>query len=308
MGIVGAIGGALIQGSASRSAAKSQEAAANRDIAFQTETRDLIRNDLAPYRGGGVDAQRAYDFELGLAPRPTFGGQPMQIEEFTVNGGASSAQSTMPRRTYGDNRPGAGEPGSVGTPEWLQRLQNPMGGAMGGTPGAAGGTRFRVGGQEFATREEAQAYANANRTGGMEYGGFTKTPGYDFRLQSGMDSLNASHAARSGILSGAAVRDGMQFGQNFASNEYGNYLSRLGGRADTGMSAAQMSGAASQQAAAGVGNALGNFGNARAAGAIGMGNALTGGIQNVAGVLGYQQGVTQAGNAPNGFNMFGGIR
>ena len=68
------------------------------------------------------------------------------------------------------------------------------------------------------------------------------------------------------------MRDLMKFGQDCGSNEYGNYLSRLGARADTGMGAAQMSGQASQQAAAGVSNALGNIGNTQAAGAIGQAN------------------------------------
>lgn len=311
MGIVGAIGGALIQGSASRKAAKSQENAANRDIQFQTETRDQIRDDLRPFRRGGVDAQRALDFELGLAGRPTFGGQSMQIEEFmdTSAGGGTTGPARFP--TYGDNRPGFSVTGGAPVTGFapVDNMVNPgLAAAMGTAGGGAGVARFRVGGQTFNTREEAEAYANANRTGGMEYGGYTKTPGYDFRLQQGQDSLQAGAAARGGLYSGAAMRDLLKFGQDYGSNEYGNYLSRLGARADTGMSAAQMSGSASQQAAAGVGNALGNMGNAQAAGAVGFGNALTGGIQNVAGVLGYQRNVTAAGGAPNGFNLFGGAR
>lgn len=210
MGIVGAIGGALIQGSASRKAARAQENAANRDIQFQKEARDIVRNDLAQYREGGGVAQSALDYEMGIGARPE------------------------------------------------------------------------------------------------NYGGFQKTPGYDFRLQQGQDSLQATAAARGGLYSGAAMRDALKFGQDYGSAEYGNYLSRLGARADTGMGAAQMSGQASQQAAAGVGNALGNIGNAQAAGAIGMGNALTGGIQNVAGILGYQRNVTAGGGGQ--FNMFGGMR
>lgn len=198
MGAVAAIGGALIQRNAAKSAARAQEAAANRDIAFQTETRDLIRGDLGVYRDGGAAAQRAIDFELGLGARPE------------------------------------------------------------------------------------------------GYQGFTATPGYDFRLREGQRALEASAAARGGLNSGAAMRDLMRFGQDYGSNEYGNYFARLGARADTGMGAAQMSGAASQQAAAGVSNALGNIGNARAAGAIGGANALTGGIQNMLGVWNYQRNMNQA--------------
>lgn len=279
MGAIAAIGGALIQGSAAKKAAKSQEAAANRDIAFQTETRDLIRNDLGVYRSGGNLAQQALDFELGLGTRPMVGGQAPAIETYTIPGtpGATSLSSSIIRK-------------------------QPM--------GSRATTGYRVNGQTFSTMEEAQAYANANRTGGTEYGGYTKTPGYDFRLQTGMDALQSSAAARGGLYSGAALRDSQKFGQDYGSNEYGNYLARLGARADTGMSAAQMSGSASQQAAAGVSNALGNIGNAQAAGYVGAGNALTGGLQNLAGLWNYQRNMNTAnpagGSAGNG-NFFNGL-
>ena len=206
MGAVAAIGGALVQASAARRAARSQEQAANNDIAFQKETRDLIRGDLATYRTGGEAAQKALDYELGIGSMPD------------------------------------------------------------------------------------------------GYGGYTKTPGYDFRLQQGQDSLQAGAAARGGLYSGAAMRDLLKYGQDYGSAEYGNYLSRLGARADTGMGAAQMSGQASQQAAAGVSNALGNIGNARAAGAIGVGNAITGGIQNGLGVWNYQRQMNAANGVPSGVN------
>lgn len=207
MGGIAAIGGALIQRSAAKKAARAQENTANRDIAFQTETRDLIRGDLAPYREGGVQAQNAIDFELGLGARPE------------------------------------------------------------------------------------------------GYQGFTATPGYEFRLGEGQRALEASAAARGGLYSGAAMRDMTKFGQDYGSNEYGNYFSRLGARADTGMNAAQMSGAASQQAAAGISNALGNIGNAQSAGAIGSANAITGGMQNMLGVWNYQKNMNAA--QPGGQQSFG---
>ena len=86
MGAVAAIGGALVQASAAKKAAKAQTSAANKDIAFQKETRDLIRSDLGVYREGGDLAQRALDFELGLGARPTFGGTAPQIETYSIPG------------------------------------------------------------------------------------------------------------------------------------------------------------------------------------------------------------------------------
>ena len=277
MGAVAAIGGALVQGAAAKKAAKAQTAAANQDIAFQRETRDIVRGDLAPYRTGGVTAQQALDYELGLGGKPMIGGTAPMVETFTEGGRAPGANPFL-NSMYG------------------------VGGPAGAAARGSGVTRYRVNGQVFNTLDEANAYAAANKTGGTEYGGYTKTPGYDFRLKQGQDSLEASAAARGGLNSGAAMRDLLKYGQDYGSNEYGNYLSRLGARADTGMGAAQMSGQASQQAAAGVSNALGNIGNARAAGAIGMGNAITGGIQNGLGVWNYQRQVNAANGTPSGMN------
>ncbi len=284
---VASIGGSIIggigQASAAKKAAAAQTAAANQDIKFQRETRDLIRNDLAQYRTGGGIAQSALDFELGLGARPMIGGGTApQIEEFTEPGGMQP------------NAPYRGATNSDGRPS------NP-GGAMGqfgpsayGTPGAgAGMTKFRVNGQTFGSREEAQAYANANTQGGTPYGGFTKTPGYDFRLQQGQSSLEAGAAARGGLNSGAAMRDLLKFGQDYGSNEYGNYLSRLGARADTGMAAANMSGQASQAAAGNISNALGDRGNAISAGYVGVGNAINSGVTNALGAWNYQNNLRQ---------------
>lgn len=285
-GIAASIGGALLSSRASNKAAKAQAASAERDLAFQRETRDLARADLQPWRSGGQDAQAAMDFELGLRGRPTFGGSMPQIETFTVPGGAAgqSPMNTLMGMMMGSSAPRATSPGVQ---------------------------RFRVNGQTFNTRGEAEAFARANATDGMEYGGFTKTPGYDFRMKSGMDALEASAAARGGLFSGATMRDAIRFGQDFGSNEYSNYLARLAGRADTGMSAAAGQAGAAQTAASGVSNALAGIGNARAAGAIGQGNALVGGLQNLATNWNYQRNMGgQTGmnvGANNVFNpLFGG--
>lgn len=278
IGAVASIGGALLQGSASKKAAKAQAAAGQQDLAYQRETRDLIFNRLDPYYKGGTDAQAAYDFELGLRDRPTFGGSIPGVEAY--------------------NEPAA--PG--GRP--VANMNTFMNGMMGmpqGTGGAAGGVqRFRVNGQSFATRAEAEAFAKANATGGQAYGGYTKTPGYDFRMKEGLNAIESSAAARGGLYSGAALQDQQKFGQDYATSEYGNHLARLSGRAGTGLGAATGIANAATNAAGGVSNALGGIGNAQAAGAVGMGNALTGGLQNLATNWNYQKNM--------GNNMFGGGR
>lgn len=117
------------------------------------------------------------------------------------------------------------------------------------------------------------------------YQGFTGTPGYDFRRQQGLDAVQGSVAGRQGLMSGAALKAMERFGQDYASNEYGNYLSRLGGMASGGQSAAGLQASTSQNYGAQIGNnmlaggqaqAQGfmNAGNAAAAGTVGMTNAF----------------------------------
>ena len=103
MGIGAAIGsvvGGLASAGASRSAARSQEQAANNSIAFQRETRDLIRDDMAPYIDAGSGALGAYNYELGLGARPDgyegFSATPGQ--EFMRNEGLAGVEASAAAR------------------------------------------------------------------------------------------------------------------------------------------------------------------------------------------------------------------
>jgi hypothetical protein len=51
-------------------------------------------------------------------------------------------------------------------------------------------------------------------------------PGYQFRLDEGQKGIERTAAARGGVLSGAAVKAAERFGQDYASNEYGNSFNR----------------------------------------------------------------------------------
>lgn len=119
------------------------------------------------------------------------------------------------------------------------------------------------------------------------YGGFTATPGYDFRVQQGQDAVQSSAAARGMLGSGATMTALNRFGQGIASEEYGNYMNRLSGMTDMGMGAAGLQSTAGANFAQGGSSALANAGNAQAAGAIGVGNAWGGAMNNLSGALGY---------------------
>ena len=284
---IGSVAGGLSQASAARRAGRAQENAANQQLALEREVYEDTSANFAPFREGGGLGFQAYLAEMGLADMPTIGGTAPQIETFTSGG----TPGTMPVQT------GAAFNTSGGMD------QSPQ--ATAATPGV---TQFRVGTNTFSTMEDAQAFANANRTGGRQFGGFQATPGFQFQLDRGMDALNTSNAARGNLLSGANIAGAMQFGQGLANQEYGNYMNRLQGIGQQGQAAAGNQAAAGQAFATGAGNALAGIGNAQAAGAIGAGNAISGGINNVMGTLGYLNTQNRGGTTGGSFwgqNIFG---
>ena len=55
---------------------------------------------------------------------------------------------------------------------------------------------------------------------------FTTDPGYQFRLEQGMNALNRSAAARGMGQSGANIKGALEYGQNLGSQEYQNAFNR----------------------------------------------------------------------------------
>jgi hypothetical protein len=95
MGVAGmAIGGiasSLIGASSANKAADAQVEAANATIKEQKRQYDLGRADIAPWRDAGLNALGAYQYELGLGPRP--GSAPAVITQ-----SGAGADGTMARQ------------------------------------------------------------------------------------------------------------------------------------------------------------------------------------------------------------------
>lgn len=85
-------------------------------------------------------------------------------------------------------------------------------------------------------------------------------PGYGFRLSEGMKALERGAAARGGLISGNALRAAQRYGQDVASQEFGQAYGRLAGLASIGPSAAGVMNALGQQYATGAGNIYGAMG------------------------------------------------
>lgn len=91
----------------------------------------------------------------------------------------------------------------------------------------------------------AQQQLSGNLSEGFNPDDLQNDPGYQFRLNQGMDALNSQLAAQGMGQSGMALKAAQEYGQGFAGNEFGNAYNRwlqqnqqLGGLGAQGMSAA----------------------------------------------------------------------
>jgi len=143
----------------------------------------------------------------------------------------------------------------------------------------------------------AAEYGIATRPFDMQ--AFEQDPGYAFRMQEGMRALERSAAARGGLLSGNALRGITRFGQDLASQEYGNAFNRfqverqarlnplqslMGGGQTAANTLTGAAGAFGQQ----MGEGAAALGNIRASQYMGRANAMAGGLQGIGqGIMDY---------------------
>lgn len=92
---------------------------------------------------------------------------------------------------------------------------------------------------------------------------YLETPGYQFRLQEGVNALDRSASARGMLDSGAQRKALLDYGQSIGTDEYNQRLNRLGTLAGFGSSAMGQVSNLGSQAATGYGNALANSGYIR---------------------------------------------
>lgn len=142
--------------------------------------------------------------------------------------------------------------------------------------------------------EAMNRLAAMTEPGGEYYEPFSQTdfrqdPGYAFRLKEGMNALNASAAARGGLISGNALRAATAYGQDMGSQEYANAFNRYYAERSNKMDPLKFLTGVGQAAGAGqasnIGAATGNIanlttgaGNAMAAGQVGSANAYANAI------------------------------
>ncbi len=163
-------------------------------------------------------------------------------------------------------------------------------GATGAASGAASGAATMEQLDSQIAELEGQI-ASAMQAGGgsPDYSAFYKSPGYDFRLQEGINAIDKSAAARGSLMSGGITRELTRYGQGVASNEFNSYANRLASMAGIGQSATNATGQIGSAAAGQFGqtsSALGQTimagGQAQASGIVDSSNAMLQGYQGAA--------------------------
>jgi hypothetical protein len=148
-----------------------------------------------------------------------------------------------------------------------------------------------------------QLNTDPSLTAGFSYdaSNLQNDPGYQFQLQQGLQALQRSQAA-TGITGGAAAKAAEQYGQGLASTSYNtaynrafntfeanqgnkrNTLLSLAGLGQTGVQQAGQAGANYANNASDITQGIGNVGAAQS---IGLGNALSSGVNGVANAVTY---------------------
>ena len=136
----------------------------------------------------------------------------------------------------------------------------------------------------------AEGYGSLAKPFGTEQ--FQQDPGYAFRQAEGMKALERSAAARGGLLSGGTLKGIQRFGQDLASQEYGNAFNRyqteraarlnpLQSLMGAGQSSSNVLTGAAGQLGQGQAQSQLAAGQARASGYVGSANALAGALSGI---------------------------
>ena len=280
------LGSAAIASSAAGKSSKAQTAGADASLALQREQFEQAQENMQPTLDAGNRAREAYLFEMGLGERPVFRDETpnMLVDPTTL-----SVTENVPSSPYGVPDENSND---------FMREQY--------AKAQAQPTTYTVGDETFGSNAEAQnflaqqyqdfnAQATAAPTGGIEYGGYKATPGYDFRVSEGEKAIERSAAARGGLNSGRTLKALSQFGQNIAADDYGTFMNRLGALSGTGQTATNNLAQLGQNFAANGSNALMAAGQAKASGYANQGNIMGNAMGQLASAGGNFLGQRSAG-------------
>lgn len=213
IGGVASIGGAILGSKAQKKAAnQAAQTATDNTAANNALARDIYgqnKQTLSPFINTGTNASGAINALLGLGgPAPTVGAP------------AGSSQFGGGNALFGGNGGRIGGEPIVGNYYDSSSQYAPQ------PQYAAGNVTTQA-----APQNQQQQYQNA-------FDNYQKSTGYQFRVGEGARALDNSYASRGVGQSGAAAKAALNYGQNIASGEFGNYLNALMAQQGVGLSAA----------------------------------------------------------------------
>src|SRR5947208_7303628 len=263
----GSIIGGIMAGNAASSAAQTQANAANtaaqlqyqsgrQALGFQKQVYGQTQAEEAPYLQAGYGGLANLQYLLGITPQgniPSLGtasqgggiGAPLLPQQIEQNVAARSS-GVAPGSPYGV--------GPASLANRVNNMRNPLWQDKYALPGdAATGSRMSINGTGAQTSVPAPgatpgstpmaslvnpqlgAFGSLSKPWSEQFQAPTDVtekndPGYQFRLQQGENALQNSAAAKGTLLNGATGADIQKYGQDYASNEYGNVYNRALGQ------------------------------------------------------------------------------
>jgi hypothetical protein len=291
---VGAIGAGAMQSDAAKDAARQQSRGANASIAEQRRQFDTMLGLTAPQRQIGNSALNQLAVLTGL---PQFQQQsPMSFEEWGRANPSAFVLPKKPKQGFLDKHLGhALDPtaafkdagiigkkgGATGYDQARARYEDYVSdfnsGRTGGSspksdPRTNGGNTYEVM-PDGSVRTIAAVGEDGAATGAPDYSAFFNTPDYQFALDQGLKATERSASARGGLRSGNTLAALTKYGQGLATQNFGNYISRLQSLAGLGSSASNNAGQNAMNLGINVGNTIQSGAGARASGIVGSANA-----------------------------------
>lgn len=249
--------GGYMSSQAAGKAASAQENAANQANATQTAQFNKQVELNAPFREAGLSAQNQLLTYLGLP----------STAEYMPKAADFNEQAYLDANPDIAGRVANGEFGAY------QHYQD---------YGQYEGRDFAYNDQGLARKKAAETGDVNNPNFGLANKPFTYSdmyadPGYAFRLDQGNKALNASAAARGGLISGNALKAAQDYGQAAGSQEYTNAFNRYQTQRSNLLNPLQSLLGVGQTATGATTNASANYANQYGANTIGAGNAQASG-------------------------------
>lgn len=240
------------QASASKKAARTEAKSADEASQVQKDMYNQTRQDQMPWLKSGTAALNTMDWLMGLTPKAGQAAPPVDAKGQPIPAGSTTAAVAPTTNFTGGPYEGPYDPNE--------------------------GKNTSLG-----------AYGSLSKAFGLS--DFYEDPGYQFALQQGQKSIQASAAANGGLFSGATGKAMQTYGQNTAAGQYqqaferynanqSNLFNRLSSVAGTGQTSATTLGNVGQNTANNIGNNMTSAGTATAAGQMGSANAWSTGLQN----------------------------